>query len=116
MTLTLPEYIAALSEPSRVITFEDTLSVIDAHYNFTPTAFKNGEVENPAGENSGSCKVFGFAKLHGLGAAQTLEMFAQHYTNVKNEPTGTAHANIRAFMKTGFEGLAFSAKPLALKS
>jgi len=116
MTLTLPEYIAALSEPSRTITFEDTLSVIDAHYNFTPTAFQNGEVKNPAGENSGSCKVFGFAKLHGLNTAQTLEMFAQHYTNVKNEPAGTAHANIRAFMKTGFEGLVFSAEPLAFKS
>ena len=116
MPLSLSDYIAALDARPLTVTFEDTLAVIDAHYDFTPTAFKNGGVDNVAGTNNGSCKVFSFAKLHGLTQAQTLAMFAQHYQNVLDEPNGDAHANIRAFMETGFDGVVFSREALVSKS
>lgn len=115
MPLPLSDYITALSGPLNALAFDDTLAVIDAHYDFTPTAFQNGGVDNPAGTNSGSCKVFSFAKLHGLSDAQTLAMFAQHYQNVLDEPDGDAHANIRAFMQTGLSGVVFTADALTRK-
>ena len=116
MSFTLADYMSALSASDSKLTFDDTLAVIDGHYDFTPTMFKNGGVENAAGTNNGSCKVFSFAKLHGLTQTQTLRMFAQHYQNVLDEPNGDAHANIRAFMDTGFDRLEFSGDALAPKS
>ena len=116
MSLSIPNYISALSTSDTQLTFDDTLAVIDANYNFTPTAFKNGNVENAVGTNNGSCKVFSFAKLNGLTQAQTLAMFAQHYQNVLDNPNGDAHANIRAFMESGFDGVAFDGEALAAKS
>ena len=115
MSLSIPNYISALSTSDTQLTFDDTLAVIDAHYDFTPTAFKNGNVENAAGTNNGSCKVFSFAKRHNLTQAQTLAMFAQHYQNVLDEPNGDAHANIRAFMKHGFDGVVFDGEALVSK-
>ena len=35
--------------------FTDTLAYIAEHYSYTPRAFTNGSVENPAGQNEGSC-------------------------------------------------------------
>ena len=115
MPLSLTDYITALTDNAASLTFEDTLAVIDANYDFMPTTFKNGPVENAAGTNNGSCKVFSFAKLHGLTQDQTLAMFAQHYQNVLDNPEGDAHANIRAFMDTGFDGVAFEGEALASK-
>ena len=116
MPTSLHDYITALTNTPSHLTFADTLAVIEAHYNFTSTAFKNGSVDNPAGTNSGSCKVFSFAKLHKLTQEQTLLMFAQHYQNVLDTPDGDNHANIRNFMKTGFEGLSFDGNSLTPKS
>ena len=112
MPLNLTDYITALTDSAASLTFEDTLAVIDANYDFMPTTFKNGPVENAAGTNNGSCKVFSFAKLHELTQAQTLAMFAQHYQNVLDNPNGDAHANIRAFMAGGFDGVAFEGEAL----
>ena len=116
MPTSLHDYITALTNAASHLTFADTLAVIEAHYNFTPTAFKNGSVDNPAGTNSGSCKVFSFAQLHKLTKEQTLLMFAQHYQNVLDTPNGDNHANIRAFMTTGFAGLSFNGNALTTKS
>ena len=116
MTRSLPDYLAALNKGASGLTFADTLAVIDAHYDFTPTGFHNGGVDNPAGSNNGSCKVFSFARLQNLTAPQTLLMFAEHYQNVLNDPGGDAHANIRAFMKTGFDGLKFEGAALSLRA
>lgn len=110
------EYIAALGSETDAPSFEDTLAVIDAHYDFTPTAFQNGSVEDAAGTNSGSCKVFSFAKLHGLNETQTLAMFARHYQDVLADSDGSAHGNIRAFMVTGMDGVSFAGEALAVKA
>ena len=116
MPTPLNSYIAALTNAPSQLTFAETLTVIDAHYSFTPTAFKNGSVDNAAGTNSGSCKVFSFAKLHKLSKEQTLLMFAEHYRNVLDTPSGDNHANIRNFMETGFAGLSFDGNALKAKS
>ena len=47
--------------------------MIDALYDFTPSAFDNGEVHNAAGQNNGSCRILAFAQAQGLsGVARTL--------------------------------------------
>ena len=89
----------------------------DRHkYAFTPTAFANGELSNAAGENNGSCKLFSFAKLTGLTKEQTLACFGHHYTDhVLKHPEGTDHANIRNFMKHGWDGIRFEGEALKVR-
>lgn len=95
--------------------FSDVLAFIDAGYTHTPTAFKNGQQHNAATENQGSAKVFSFAKLQGLDAAQTLSLFAEHYQAVLVTPEGTDHQNIRQFMQNGWDGIEFSGQALQAK-
>lgn len=109
-------FLQKLNTSPEAIEFNDTIAVIDANYNFTPTLFKNGEVVNEAGKNSGSCKLFSFAKLQGLNEQQTLYCFGNFYRDVLNTPDGTDHQNIRNFMKTGWSGIIFEGQALSLKS
>jgi len=114
--MTLDLFIEKLKNTPENIVFANTTSTIDAKYNFTPTAFKNGTLENGVGENSGSCKLFAFAKLENLTKEETLACFGQYYfDDVLKDPNGTGHQNIRNFMKTGFEGLSFEGTPLTEK-
>ncbi|WP_158846366.1 HopJ type III effector protein [Algibacter sp. L1A34] len=114
--MTLELFIEKLKNTPETIVFTDTTSVIEAKYNFTPTAFKNGTLENGVGENSGSCKLFAFAKLEKLMKEDTLACFGQFYfDDVLKDPNGTGHQNIRNFMKTGFNGLSFEGNPLTKK-
>ena len=85
--------------------FADVLAFIEAHYQHTPTAFKNGAQSNAATENQGSAKVFSFAKLQGLNQADTLSLFAEHYAAVLTTPDATDHQNIRQFMQHGWDGV-----------
>ncbi len=96
------------------------MQVIDEHYLFTPTAFENGKgvdtVINPAGTNSGSCKIFAFARLHGLTQQQTLQLFGDYYhIDVLKNPDDSSHANIRNFMKYGWEGIQMPDNPIQLR-
>ena len=103
------------STPNK-IEFSETIAVIESNYEFSPTAFKNGELQNNAGENSGSCKLFAFAKMQGFTKDETLACFGKFYfDDVLKDPNGTGHQNIRNFMKTGFDGLVFEGEPLKLK-
>ena len=95
--------------------FTDVLAFIDAAYQHTPTAFKNGQQHNAATENQGSAKVFSFAQLQGLDAAQTLSLFAEHYQAVLATPEGTDHQNIRQFMLNGWRGIEFAGTALTAK-
>ena len=105
-----------LKETPNSMEFSETIAVIEPNYEFTPTAFKNGELQNSAGENSGSCKLFAFAKLQGFTKEETLACFGKFYfDDVLKDPGGTGHQNIRNFMKTGFDGLIFEGEPLKLK-
>jgi hypothetical protein len=75
------------------IAFGDTMAVIEANYEFTPAAFKNGELMNESGQNSGSCKLFAFAQLQGFSPQQTLACFGTYYRDdVLQHPDGTERA------------------------
>jgi|SRR5210317_1686893 len=105
-----------LKETPEAIEFSETMAVIEANYEFTPTAFKNGNIQNRASENSGSCKLLAFAKIHGFSKEEALACFGKHYfDDVLKDPNGNGHQNIRNFMKTGFEGLSFETQPLKEK-
>lgn len=108
------EFKTKLKENPTSIAFAETMQVIEDNYNFTPTAFTNGEIKNKAGENSGSCKLFAFAILQQLTKEETLFCFGEHYQSVLEDVNGTSHQNIRNFIKTGFNGLSFSGKALEL--
>lgn len=100
------------STPEKV-EFSDTMLVIENLYNFTPTAFKNGDLYNEAEKNQGSCKVFSFAIQQGFSKEETLACFGQYYfEDVLKNPEGTDHQNIRNFINTGFEGLLFEGEAL----
>ncbi|WP_174560935.1 HopJ type III effector protein [Acinetobacter bouvetii] len=95
--------------------FADVIAFIDARYNHTATAFKNGQQANAATENQGSAKVFSFAKLNGLDQAETLSLFAEHYAAVLATPDSTDHQNIRQFMQNGWDGIQFESQALTAK-
>lgn len=96
--------------------FADTLAFVAAHYAYQPQAFRNGDVENAAGENEGSCKTLGLAVLEGLSGQEALLAFGEHYRSVVATPNGTDHANIRNLMAHGLAGVSFAGQPLARKS
>ena len=105
-----------LKNNPKAIDFSETMSAIEANYEFTPTAFTNGKLKNKAGENSGSCKLFAFAKAQGFTKEETLACFGKFYfDDVLKNPNGTGHQNIRNFIKTGFKGLSFEGEPLKEK-
>lgn len=113
----LNDFLNALANTPASIEFNDTMAVIELLYEFTPTRFTNGELINEAGENSGSCKLFSFAKLHCLTEAQTLACFGAYYrANVLKKPANNDHQNIRNFMQTGLDGIQFDRDALILKS
>ena len=115
--MTIPAFLEKLKNTPNAITFQETIAVIEANYNFEPTAFENGLQHNAANENNGSCKLFAFAELQQLSQEATLACFGAYYTeDVLKNPESTDHQNIRNFMKTGWDGIAFYGEPLTLKS
>jgi len=112
----IDQFIAQLNNNPESIHFKDTITLIDSYYDFTPTAFQNGELQNAAGQNSGSCKLFSFAQLHHLDAQQTLVCFGDYYRiDVLQHPEATDHQNIRNFIKFGWDGIRFESKALTAK-
>lgn len=105
-------FITKLKDSPKQIKFSETMAVIDNNYNFTPTAFKNGTTENAPGQNSGSCKLFAFAKDNELTKEEALACFGEYYfEDVLKNPNGDGHQNIRNFINTGFDGLHFEKDP-----
>lgn len=108
--------IEQLRQAMATLQFNETMEIIEALYDFTPTGFTNGDTRNEAGENNGSCKLFAFAKIHDFTEAQTLALFGEHYRNVLATPDGDDHQNIRNFMKTGWAGITFDGIALVEKT
>ena len=92
--------------------FADTLALVEQFFQYQPTAFSNGPLKNAAGENEGSCRVFALGQHCNLNESDTLRLFAEHYQQVLQEPTGNSHGNIRQFMTTGWSGIRFDGTPL----
>ena len=114
--MTIESFKNKLKNSPKEIQFSETMSVIEANYTFVPTAFTNGLLKNAVGENSGSCKLFSFAKKQGFTKNETLACFGQYYfQEVLNDPEGNGHQNIRNFMKTGFPGIQFDGEALIEK-
>lgn len=103
------------SNPDNIV-FTDTIAVIDALYDFTPTAFKNGELMNEIGQNNGSCKLFAFAQLQHLTPSETLTCFGAYYRDdVLNHPNASDHQNIRNFIKHGWAGIKYQGQALKVR-
>ena len=109
-------FLNKLRTQPNTISFTDTMEIIDANYEFTPVRFTNGTAVNEAGTNSGSCKLFAFAKLQELSKEEALACFGAYYReDVLQHPEATTHANIRNFMITGWEGISFDGEALQPK-
>lgn len=111
----IDELLNQLNENADALMFQHIMAVIDEHYDFSPSAFTNGDITNAAGENNGSCKVFAFGLMHSLTEQQTLALFAEHYRSVLALPRGSEHQNIRNFMTHGWSGIKFEAEPLVAR-
>ncbi|MCE2596205.1 HopJ type III effector protein [Motilimonas cestriensis] len=118
--MSIAELISQLQTQPNSIEFNDVMAVIEANYDYTATEFSNGAgnelVINAAGTNEGSCRLFAFAQLNQLDQAQTLALFGRFYReDVLQHPEGTDHANIRNFIKYGWDGITFQAIALVAK-
>lgn len=112
----LQDFLTQLSTTPDTIEFDDTMTVIDDTYSFTPTAFSNGDCDNEAGQNNGSCKILAFGQLNDLSVEQTLACFGKFYReDVQGNPDGHDHQNIRNFMKSGWSGIIFTKQALTAK-
>ena len=110
----LNDFLEKLNGNPESIEFSDTMAVVEANYGFKPTEFTNGEELNEAGQNSGSCKLFAFAKLNGLDEQQTLACFGAYYReDVLMNPEGNDHGNIRNFMSSSWQGVSFKSEALS---
>ncbi len=108
----IEEFLTRVRNGEKVL-FQDSIAVIAASYQYTPTRFSNGSVVNEAGTNEGSCKLFYFAKLHSLTPEQTLGLFGDYYwKDVLENPQGSDHANIRSFMQHGWAGVVYDGEAL----
>ena len=113
----LDNFFEQLNEQPLLIEFADTMAVIDTHYTYSPSAFSNGDVYNAKDQNAGSCKIFAFGLINKLSVKQTLACFGSYYRDeVLKQPIGDNHANIRSFMRTGWDGVSFVTMPLTLVS
>jgi hypothetical protein len=114
--MNIAAFLEKLNTQPNTLAFTDTIAVIDANYDFTPSAFKNGELQNEAGQYNGSCKLFAFAKLQNLTPQQTLACFGAYYRDdVLLHPEATDHQNIRNFMKFGWDGVRYASTALMQK-
>ncbi len=110
-----------IKDSTQAIEFDEVINAINDNYIYTPRLFKNGKTDdcitNQAQENEGSCKIFSFAQLHQLTEFQTLNCFGKYYRDeVLNYPDKTNHANIRTFMKYGWDHIQFDGDALTEKS
>jgi len=112
----LASFLETLKTNPDTISFDDTMAVIEANYQFTPTAFKNGNTDNAENTNNGSCKIFAFGLLNKLSEQETLACFGDFYRkDVLQDPDGDSHQNIRNFIQSGWSGIDFSGEALAAK-
>ncbi len=112
----LQAFLEQVKTRPETIEFDDTMAVIDANYLFTPTAFSNGDCQNEAGQNNGSCKILAFGQLNNLSVEETLACFGKFYReDVLGDPDGDGHQNIRNFIRSGWEGVNFASQALVSK-
>jgi hypothetical protein len=115
--MSISAYIDKVKTSPGDLEFNELMELVDTNYTFTATEFSNGDLLNFADQNQGSCKLFSFARLHGLTQDETLACFGEFYRqDVLTDPAGNNHQNIRNFMKYGWEGVRFSGDALSHNS
>lgn len=114
---TIPEecqlFNANLEMDGSKVMFTDVIDLIDKYYESQLLEFRNGDIVNAPGENEGSAKILSYAALSDMDQSTTLLLWGEYYRTVLATPDGTDHANIRNFMKTGWDGVPFE-KGIAL--
>lgn len=95
-----------ISQGGKVQSIEETLALIDTHYNYFEVPFTNGDLVNPANTNIGSAKIFSFGILTRMDEKAVLRLFGPMVDTLA--PGGTDHQNIRNFMKYGWDGVKFT--------
>jgi ribosome-associated protein YbcJ (S4-like RNA binding protein) len=110
--LNLPQFLDLLNDSSRQVEFDDSIALIDSLYQFTPTAFRNGDAVSSADQNFGSCKILSFGQIQQFDVQQTLRCFGDFYQGVIDTPEGDDHQNIRQFMLHGWNGVVFEGSAL----
>lgn len=118
--MNLNDLIYQIQHQPDAVEFNTVITLIDQLYHYTPTGFSNGlaehKIDNKAGSNEGSCKIFAFADRQNLSEQETLTCFGHYYRNdVLAYPDASDHANIRNFMRFGWKGIQFSGSALELK-
>lgn len=114
--MSLEIFLNKVKNQPETVQFNDSITEIDKHYDFSPTEFDNGNLKNLANENNGSCKILAFAQLHQLPVAQTLHLFGHYYRQeVLEDPDGDSHQNIRNFIQKGWDGIQFHGEALSPK-
>lgn len=115
--MTIDEFVTRLGQAPDSIEFEQTMQLIEQHFDYQPSRFSNGpELSNAAGTNEGSCKIFALGTLLSLSEAQTLACFGRFYRHeVLQQPQAKNHGNIRAFIAHGWQGIQFDRMPLQQK-
>lgn len=121
MTHTPDQFLNQLKDAPQKTDFHECIAMINNHYDYTPSGFHNGigedRISNEAGTNEGSCKIFAFAKNHNLDKDQTLACFGNFYRiDVLQNSDSSDHANIRTFMRYGWEGIEIEATVLTPKN
>ncbi len=112
----LNSFLSSLSTQPENVSFADTMAIIDQYYEFSATAFENADVNNAAGDNNGSCKIFAFGLLNDLSEQQTLHCFGDFYRkDVLDNPNANNHQNIRNFIECGWGGVRFEGAALVPK-
>jgi len=118
--MSIQKLIHKIKTQPEAVSFNEVIDCIGSNYTYSPSQFSNGttgdQVINTAGSNEGSCKIFAFAKLNQLDEQQTLNCFGNFYRkDVLDKPNGDDHANIRTFMRHGWNGIDFEQVALAEK-
>ncbi|WP_158971524.1 HopJ type III effector protein [Paraglaciecola sp. L3A3] len=114
--MTINDLIKLVRTQPETIEFSQVIQVIEQNYQYTPTTFTNGGLVSQAGSNEGSCKIFYFAQINRLNAAETLQLFGNYYRqDVLQHPQNSDHGNIRNFMLKGWAGITFDGVALASK-
>lgn len=87
------------------VTFKETIALIDEYFVYFEVPFSCGDLKSKPNENTGSAKIFSFALLTQMDEKATLGLFGEIARDLS--PSGTDHANIRNFIKSGWRGVTF---------
>lgn len=105
---------------AETLSFQQVIDTLHRHYECSPAGFTTGAntpspVYNPPGTNAASGQLLAFARRLGLDTETILAMYAEHYRAVQADPQGSGHANIRALMAGGLDGVRWESDPLRLR-